>query len=40
MHGMSLREYSAWIRQQPTGGRSREAIDAQNAEERDAWRDN
>jgi hypothetical protein len=37
--GMSLHEYSVWLKQQTPGGRSREAIDAQIAEERDAWGD-
>lgn len=36
---MSLREFSAWIKQQPPSGRSREEIDAQIAEERDSWGD-
>ncbi|MDR1855232.1 MAG: hypothetical protein LBR05_10070 [Azoarcus sp.] len=37
--GMSLREFSAWLKQQAPSGRSREEIDAQIAEERDSWED-
>jgi hypothetical protein len=37
--GMSLREYSAWIKRHAPSGRSREAIDAQIAEERGTWGD-
>lgn len=36
---MSLREFSSWIKQQPSTGRSREEIDAQIAEERNSWGD-
>jgi hypothetical protein len=36
---MSLREFSDWIKQQPPSGRTREEIDAQIAEERNAWGD-
>jgi hypothetical protein len=34
---MPLAEFSAWLKEQPATGRSREEIDAQIAEERDAW---
>ncbi|GHT88745.1 hypothetical protein AGMMS49543_27310 [Betaproteobacteria bacterium] len=37
--GMALREFSAWLKQQEPSGRSREEIDAQIAEERNAWGD-
>lgn len=33
----SLREFNAWLRQQPPSQRSREEIDRQIAEERASW---
>jgi len=37
--GMSLAEFFAWLKEQPATGRSREEIEAQITEERNAWGD-
>ncbi|MDR2165217.1 MAG: hypothetical protein LBO79_06245 [Zoogloeaceae bacterium] len=37
--GMSLREFTVWLEQQPPSGRDPEEIEAQINEERNSWSD-